>query len=101
MPRMVGVFESSDAVDGVIEQLELNGVTQSMVFGPELASEDLAQQVRGLGVPDEQIAEYRTRLQNQRWLLFVQVAALELPMVQRALRSGQAIDIDLLPESMA
>lgn len=100
MPRVVGVFESSGAVDAVVEQLELNGVTPVMVIGPDHAVEDLAEQVRGLGVPDGQVAEYRTRLEHQRWLLILQVSALELPMVQRALRSGQAIDIDLLPESM-
>lgn len=101
MPRVVGIFEDSAAVDGVVEQLELNGVTPVMVIGPDTTAEDMAQQVQGLGVPNEQIAEYGARLHAQRWLLFVQASALDLPMVQRALRSGQAIDIDLLPESVS
>lgn len=99
MPRVVGIFESRSALDQVVEQLELNGVTPVMVLGPDQASGDVAQQIRGLGVPDEQTAEYGRRLHDQRWLLFLQVSALDLPMVQRGLRSGQALDIDLLPES--
>lgn len=96
MPRIVGIFEESSAVDGVVEQLQLNGMTQLTVIGPEQG----AVQLSGMNVPDKQAAEYNRRLQDQLWLLFVQVSALELPTAQRALRSGEAIDIDLLPEGV-
>jgi hypothetical protein len=100
MPRIVGIFEHGSAVEGVVEQLQLNGMTQITVIGPEHDAQELTQQLVGMNVPDAQAAEYRRRLQDQRWLLFVQVPALELPTAQRALRSGQAIDIDLLPEGV-
>ena len=98
MARIVGIFESGDAVDGVVEQLQINNVTEITVLRPGDDRQALSDQLRTLTVPDRQAAEYHTRLDNQRWLLFVQVSALELPTVQRALRSGQALDIDLLPE---
>jgi hypothetical protein len=98
MARIVGIFENGDAVDAVVEQLQINNVTQLTVLRPDDDAQALSDQLRTMTVPDEQAAEYRTRLDNQRWLLFVQVSALELPTVQRALRSGQALDIDLLPE---
>jgi hypothetical protein len=101
MARIVGIFENDSAVNAVVEQLEFNGITQITVIDGEHNGQDITHQLRGLGVPDQQVGEYHTRLQDQRRLLFVQVSALELPMVQRALRSGQALDIDLLPESIA
>ncbi len=100
MPRIVGIFENGSAVEGVVEQLQINGMTQVTVIGPEQAAEEQAQQLSVMHVPDRQAAEYRRRLQDQRWLLFVQVMALELPTAQRALRAGEAIDIDLLPEGV-
>ncbi|MDP9313498.1 MAG: hypothetical protein M3R24_21880 [Chloroflexota bacterium] len=100
MPRIVGIFEDGSAVEGVVEQLQLNGLTQVTVIGPEQAAEEQAQHLSIMHVPDQQAAEYRRRLQDQRWLLFVQVTALELPTAQRALRAGEAIDIDLLPEGV-
>lgn len=100
MARIVGIFESSSAVDAVVEQLQVNDVTEVTVLRPDDA-QALQDHLRVFTVPAAQAAEYRTRLDNQRWLLFVQVSALALPTVQRILRSGQALDIDLLPESSA
>ena len=101
MARVVGIFENKSAVQTVVEQLEFNGMTQITILGAEHGVQDVDQQVKRLGVPDTQAAEYRTRLYDQQWLLIVQVSDLDLPMVQRALRAGQALDIDVLPESMA
>jgi hypothetical protein len=101
MPRIVGIFENGNVVDAVVEQLQLNGLTEVTVLGPEIEKHAVDQQLQVLLVPDRQADEYRTRLADNRWLLFVQASALDVPTVQRALRSSQAIDIDLLPESGA
>lgn len=100
MARVVGIFGSSSEVDAVVEQLQLNGITQITTLAPNRDVQDITRQLSILNVPERQSAEYHTRLEDQRWLLFVQASDLDLPLVQRALRSGQAIDIDLLPESM-
>lgn len=100
MARVVGIFGSSSEVDAVVEQLQLNGITQITTLAPSRDVQDITRQLSILNVPERQSAEYHTRLEDQRWLLFVQASDLDLPLVQRALRSGQAIDIDLLPESM-
>ncbi len=101
MAWIVGIFENGSAVDGVVEQLQLNGVSQVTVMRPDADTQALAQQLRVLPVPDKQVEEYRTRLHDHYWLLFVQVSVLDVPTVQRAFRSGQALDIDLLPEPSA
>ncbi len=98
MASIVGIFENGSAVDAVVEQLQLNGLSQVTVMRPDADAQALAQQLRVLPVPDKQVEEYHTRLNDQRWLLFVQASALDVPTVQRAFRSGQALDIDLLPE---
>lgn len=101
MARIVGIFENGSMVGGVVDQLQFNNITDIQVIEGGQTIEDQVQQMPGLGVPQDQIAEYRRRLEAQRWLVIVQAGALELPTVQRAFRAGQALDIDLLPESMA
>ena len=101
MAWIVGIFENGSAVDAVVEQLQLNGLSQATVMRPDADAQALAHQLRVLPVPDKQVEEYHTRLNDQRWLLFVQVSALDVPTVQRAFRSDQALDIDLLPEPSA
>jgi hypothetical protein len=103
---MVGVFENKHALDAVVEQLQFNNITQLTTVepaaAPNNADDDVAlqQRMRGFGVPEEQMAEYQVRLAAQRWLLFIVASALEVPTVQRALRAGQALDIDLLPDTL-
>ncbi len=101
MARIVGIFENGSTVGDVVEQLQFNNISDITVLGAEQNIEEVVQQMPVLGVPQDQIVEYRRRLEAQRWLVIVQASALELPTVQRAFRSGQALDIDLLPESMA
>ncbi len=101
MARIVGVFHDQSAVDAAVAQLHFNNITQITIVRPDAApadGPDVAQQFRQLGIPDAQIRQYQTRLAAQRWLLFIMARALELPTVQRALRGGQALDIDVLPE---
>ena len=100
MARVVGFFENIRAVQAVVEQLEFNGLRQITILGTDHGVQDVDQQVERLGLPAPQAAEYRTRLHNQQCLLLVQARDLDLPMVQRALRTGQALDIDVLPEAM-
>ncbi len=103
MARIVGVFHDQSAVNAVVAQLHFNNITQITIVRPDAApadAPDVAQQFRRLGIRDAQIREYQTRLAAQRWLLFIMARALELPTVQRALRGGQALDIDVLPESL-
>ena len=92
MPRIVGVFGDQAAADAVIEQLQLNGIAQPIVI-------NAASQLSELRLPEGQAAEYRRRLERPQVLLMVEAGALELPMVQRALRNGAAADIDILPET--
>ncbi len=101
MARVVGIFGTMSAVQAVVEQLEFNGMQKITILGMEDGLQDVDQQVERLGLPATQAAEYRTRLHNQQWLLLVQASDLDLPMVQRALRAGQALDIDVLPEAIA
>ena len=101
MARIVGIFENGSTIGNVVDQLQFNNITDVHVIEAGQNIEDMVQQMHVLGVPGDQIAEYRRRLEAQRWLVIVQASALELPTVQRAFRSGQALDIDLLPESMA
>lgn len=98
MARIVGVFANNSSLDEVVEQLQFNNITDTTVIAPDQAAEDTAQQIDLLHLPPEQSAEYHRRLHDGRWLLIVQTEALMLPTVQRALRAGQAIDVDLLPE---
>jgi acyl CoA:acetate/3-ketoacid CoA transferase alpha subunit len=99
MARLVGVFQDRSAVDAVVEQLQFNGITDLTVVAPDAAWDDASvQQLGGFGVPDEQMQEYGQRRAAQRWLLLILASALEVPTVQRALRNGQAVDIDLLPD---
>lgn len=100
MAHIVGVFAEHGGAEAVVEQLRLNGVTQVTLIGAEQAGPDLDQQLHRLGVPQDHLPEYARRLRERQSLLVVQADALDLPMVQRALRVGQAIDIDLLPEAM-
>ena len=60
---------------------------------------DILPGVSALGIPADQVSEYGRRLSDQRWLLIIESSAIDLPLVQRALRSGDAIDIDILPEA--
>ena len=79
MARIVGVFHDQSAVDGVVAQLHFNTITQIMIVPPDAApadAPDVAQQFRRLGIPNEQIREYQTRLAAQRWLLCVMARAL-------------------------
>ena len=99
MAQIVGIFGSNETVNDVIEQLHLNDITEVTLLGPDSDEQALTTQCQSFGVPDGQIAEYQRRLHDQRWLLFVQVNALSLPTVQRALRNGAAMDIDILPDS--
>lgn len=99
MAQIVGIFGNNESVDDVIEQLRLNDITEVALLGPDSDKQTLAMQCQTFGVPDEQVAEYERRLRDQRWLLFVQVNALSLPTVQRALRNGAALDIDILPDT--
>jgi hypothetical protein len=101
MAQVVGIFQSCHAVDAMIEQLHLNGITQVVVMRPDGDMQAQVKQFREFGVPYAQLEEYRTRLHDQRCLLFVQISALDLPTVQRAFRSSQALNIDLLPDSGA
>lgn len=101
MARIVGFFKTSNAVQDVVEQLELNGMKQIVVVRPEHGMQDVQQQIERLGVPNIQAAEYLDRLRDRQWLLLVQASDIDLPMVQRALRTGQALDIDVLPEAMS
>lgn len=96
MARIMGIFADRSGADAVVEQLQLNGITQVSVIGAEQAGQDAGQLLRGLGVPEDHLAEYERRLRERQWLLLVQAGALELPTVQRALRANQALDIDLL-----
>ncbi len=101
MARLVGVFADRRAVDVVVEQLQFNGIAQLTVVAPDAAPNDVSvQQLRGFGVPNEQLRDYERRRAAHRWLLLIRADALEVPTVQRALRNGQAVDIDLLPESV-
>ena len=108
MPRIIGVFADRRAADGVIEQLQLNGIDRTTMLGssdqtrapaePTLA---VAQTLDTVRLPEEQAAKYRARLQRNQCLLLVEVGALDLPTVQRLLRNAHALDIDLLPETSA
>lgn len=101
MARIVGVFENSSMLHEVVAQLRLNGVAQLTVVDPGDDLDQSMQQLRAIGTPDAQVAEYRARLGDQRWLLLVQLSDIDLPMAQRALRNGQALDVDILPDSTA
>ena len=99
MARVVGIFKNNSTVGAVVEQLRFNDITDITVIEPGHDPDDVAQQMDKLSVPPEQAAEYHTKRQRDgRWLLVVQAEALMLPTVQRALRAGQALDVDLLPE---
>lgn len=98
MARVVGIFAGQDALDSVVEQLEINGISQIRVVGPDELSDETPQHLSALGIPTDQVSEYGRRLSDQRWLMIIESSAIDLPLVQRALRSGAAIDIDILPE---
>ncbi len=101
MARIVGIFENGSTVGDVVDQLQFNNITDIHVVEAGQNIDHVVQQMPALGVPHDQIDEYSRRLEAQRWLVIVQASALELPTVQRAFRSAQALDIDLLPESAA
>lgn len=91
MARIVGIFQPTTDVAAVMDQLHLNNITQiTLLTADEIAN--------GLSAPEAQSAEYQRRLTQGQQLLFVQVSATELPTVQRAFRTFEAADIDLLPE---
>lgn len=107
MPRIIGIFADQGAGNEVIEQLEINGIDQTTILCAsgqtvELAenSHAVAQELHAVRLPEAQAAEYEARLQRNQCLLLVEVSALDLPTVQRLFRNGQALDIDLLPETI-
>jgi hypothetical protein len=69
------------------------------LVGPDELSADTPQHLGTLGIPSDQVDEYGQRLRDQRWLMIIESSAIDLPLVQRALRAGAAIDIDILPEA--
>ena len=99
MARIVGIFGGQDGLDDVVEQLELNGISQIRLVGPDELSDDTPQHLAALGIPADQVSEYGQRLRDQRWLMIIESSAIDLPLVQKALRSGEAIDIDILPDA--
>jgi hypothetical protein len=99
MARIVGVFAGQDGLDDVVEQLELNGISQIRLVGPDELSDDTPQHLSMLGIPSDQVGAYDQRLRDQRWLMIIESSAIDLPLVQRALRSGDAFAIDILPEA--
>ena len=108
MPRIIGIFADQSGADGVIEQLALNGIdrTTTLCSSDQILESTesalaVAQELHTVRLPEKQAAEYRARLQRNQCLLLVEVGALDLPTVQRVLRNGHALDIDLLPETSA
>ncbi len=108
MPRIIGIFADQRAADGVVEQLQLNGIDRTTILrSSDQTSEPVesapaeAQGLHTVRLPEKQAAEYRARLQQNQCLLLVEVSTLDLPTVQRLLRNAQALDIDLLPETGA
>ena len=108
MPRIIGIFDSTAALADVVDQLTLNGVTATTALGTAQPEHGVAETQPGtvasldqLKLPQGQRDEYHRRLERGQALLMVEVSAIELPMVQRALRNGAAVDIDLLPDGSA
>ncbi len=107
MPRIIGIFADQHAANGVVEQLQLNGIDRTRVLRSSdqtlepTESATAAQELHTVRLPEKQAAEYRARLQQNQCLLLVEASTLDLPTVQRLLRNAQALDIDLLPETGA
>jgi len=103
---MIGIFQDQRAADAVIEQLELNGIDRTTLVRAssqigELAERmpAVAQDLPTLRLPAAQAAEYRARLERNQCLVLVEAGALALPTIQRILRNGNVVDIDLLPDT--
>ena len=102
MPRIIGIFDHQRAVEEVIEQLALNGIDRTTTLdasGHTGEGRSICRELHALRLPEKQATEYQARLQRHQCLLLVEASALELPTVQRILRNGHVVDIDLLPDT--
>lgn len=92
MARIAGMVENQNGVQDMVAQFHLNHITAVTVLGSRQSLGNVPLQRPNPGIPAEPVAEYGARLHAQRCRLLGSVAVIDLALVPRAFRAGNAID---------